>query len=101
MATELQREYIGELAIKKLKEFKEFKELLLANGIVKPDTETINMDTIEGITDRLTDKQASDVIDLLIAREEPYRDTKYADARIKRVINLLDDIKKDIDDWSF
>lgn len=101
MATELQKEYINDLAVKKVKEFKEFKELLVANDIVKADTDTANATTLAEITNRLTDKQAADLIDLLIARDEPYRDERYADKRVKTVIQTLENIKKTIDGWGF
>lgn len=101
MATQLQKDYINDLAVKKVKEFKEFKEVLIANEIVKADTDTANAKTLDEITNRLTDKQAADLIEVLIARAEPYRDENYADKRIKKVIEIVEDIKNQIGNWSF
>lgn len=101
MATKLQREYIKDLAVKKLKEFKEFRELVVSNKIVGADTQTAQENTMDAIIDRITDQQASSIIDILIEKPEPFRDIKYSDTRIKTVINLTDKIDETINDWSF
>ena len=102
MASETQSKYIADLAVKKTKEFKEVKELLVASGIVGDQAETVKQaDTIAAITNALTDLQASQFIDLLIKTKEPERGTAYSKKRIAGVTAILDDIKKEIDDWDF
>lgn len=102
MATQAQSDFIADLAVRKTKEFKEVKEMLIASGIVSENAEMIKQAlSIADITNILTDLQASQFIDLLTKAKEPVRTTTYADKRIKRTINLLDDIKSTIDDWDF
>lgn len=102
MSSPSQSNYIADLAVKKTKEFKEVKELLLANDIIGADAETVkNAPTIAEITNALTDTQASKFIDVLIAAKEPTRGSVYSKKRILSVTTLLDDIKKDIDAWDF
>ena len=73
MASPNQRSYIRDLAVQKLKEFKEFKEMLYANGIVS----------------------------VLQAKEAPARPKTYSQKRSEQVIQLLDEIKATADDWSY
>ena len=102
MASESQSKYIADLAVKKTKEFKEVKELLLANEIIGADAHTVqNAETIDEITNALTDLQASKFIDVLVATKDPERGTAYSKKRIVGVTKLLDEIKSDIDAWDF
>ena len=102
MASEIQSKYIADLAVKKTKEFKEVKELLIANEIIGADAEIVkHAQTIAEITHALTDLQASKLIDVLVATKDPARGTAYSKKRIEKLTALLDDIKKDIDDWDF
>ena len=41
MATDVQRSYIKDLSVQKLKEFKEFKEMIYAAGIVDRDSKIV------------------------------------------------------------
>ena len=102
MATQTQRSYIKDLAVLKLKEYKEFKEMLYANGIVSEDAETVrDAQSIDAILDATTDEQASKMIDALIARPKPVRVKTYSEKRAKRTIELLDKIKARANDWSY
>lgn len=102
MASELQSKYIADLAVKKTKEFKEVKELLIANEIIGADAEIVKTaQTIAEITHALTDLQASKFIDVLVSTKDPDRGTAYSKKRIVTVTNILEDIKKDIDAWDF
>jgi len=102
MASETQSKYIADLAVKKTKEFKEVKELLIANDIIGADAEIVkNAQTIAEITHALTDLQASKFIDVLIATKEPARGTVYSKKRIVSVTGILEDIKKEVDAWDF
>lgn len=102
MATQQQNEYIQDLAVQKTKEFKEVKELLVAKGIVSKDAETVlNAETLSDIVNALTDAQASKLIDALIAKDEPTRGRRYADARMADAIELLEEIQQDIAEWDF
>ena len=102
MATEIQSNYIADLAVKKTKEFKEVKELLLASDIVGDRAEIVkSAETLAEITHALTDLQASKFIDLLIAHKEPVRDKVYAKRRVERTVATLDDIKSTIAGWDF
>ncbi len=102
MASESQKRYIADLSVVKTKEFKEVKELLIASGIVRDSAETVaSAQTIAQVTDALTDFQASQFIDVLIATKEPERSTTYSPKRIEKTTALLDSIKKDIDSWDF
>lgn len=102
MASETQSKYIADLAVKKTKEFKEVKELLIANEIIGADAEIVkSAQTIAEITHALTDLQASKFIDVLVGTKDPARGTAYSKKRIEKVTAILDDIKKDIDAWDF
>lgn len=102
MASETQSKYIADLAVKKTKEFKEVKELLLANDVIGADAETVlKAETIAEITNALTDLQASKFIDVLVATKDPERGTAYSKKRIVTATKLLDEIKSDIDAWDF
>lgn len=101
-ATEAQNKYITDLAVLKTKEFKEVKELLVANGIVKPDAEIVaNAGTIAEINNALTEKQASQFIDVLIATKAPARGKAYGTGRINKAVGILDDIENTVADWGF
>lgn len=102
MASEIQSKYIADLCVAKTKEFKEVKELLVSSGIVKDTSETVmQARDLAEITHALTDLQASQFIDVLINTKEPKRDTVYAKKRVVKMVGVLDDIKKTIDDWGF
>lgn len=102
MASETQSKYIADLVVKKTKEFKEVKELLKANNIVGTDASIVdNAQTIAEITHALTDLQASQFIDVLIATKEPTRGTSYSKKRIVSVTQILDEIKAEVDAWDF
>jgi hypothetical protein len=102
MATPNQSEYIRDLAVRKTKEFKEVKELLVSSGIVGDSAETVvQAGTIAEITNALTDQQASRFIEVLIGTKEPTRQRTYADKRVNKTISALDDIKGTVGGWSF
>lgn len=102
MATETQRSYIKDLAVQRLKEFKEFKEMIYANNIVFEDSETVkNAKSVDEILNATTDLQASKIIEALIAKEAPVRGKTYSAKRSNKVIDMLDNIKKTINDWSY
>lgn len=102
MATENQNRYIADLVVLKLKEFKEVKELLLSSGIIGENAETVQRaETIAEITNALTELQASQFIDRLIALPEPKRDTSYSQKRVLAAGAALDDITEDIRSWDF
>lgn len=102
MATQAQGDFIADLAVRKTKEFKEVKEMLVASGIVSESATMIKQAaSIADITNILTDLQASQFIDLLTKTKEPARGSTYADKRVRRTISILDDIKHTIDDWDF
>ena len=102
MATAAQSEFIADLAVRKTKEFKEVKEMLIASGIVSDNAEIVkSAASIADITNALTDLQASKFIDVLTRAKEPARSSTYADKRAKRTIKTLDEIKRIIDDWDF
>lgn len=105
MASKIQSDYISDLAVKKTKEFKEVKEILLASDIVGTEGENPmlirNAQTIAEITHAMTDSQASKFIDVLTALKEPTRQRVYARKRIEKTVGILDDIKGEIADWNF
>lgn len=102
MATPNQRSFIKDLTVLKLKEFKEFKEMLYANNIVDPSSETVkNADSVDAILDATTDLQASKMIEALQAKQVPVRSRRYSIKRQEKVITLLDKIKATADDWSY
>lgn len=102
MASSNQSKFIADLVVKKTKEFKEVKEILVASGIVTADAEIVKTaGTIDEITHALTDLQASKFIDVLTATKDPARGAVYSKRRIDQASNLVSDIKKTIADWSF
>lgn len=102
MASEIQTKFIQDLAVQKTKEFKEVKEMLLASDIVGDNPETIkNAKSLPEILNAMTDYQASQFIDLLIAAKKPVRQTSYATKRVEKVAQLLDDILNTIEEWDF
>jgi hypothetical protein len=102
MATEAQNKYIADLVVLKTKEFKEVKEILLASGIVSDHAETVkNAQSIAEINNALTDKQASQFIDVLIGTKEPARGRVYSQGRVRKTLAIFDDITKTVDDWGF
>jgi hypothetical protein len=102
MATETQRSYIKDLSVQKLKEFKEFKEMLYANGIVERDAKTVGeADSIDVILDATTDLQASKMIEALLAKKEPIRSKTYSQTRSLKTIECLDKIKEKVRSWNF
>ena len=102
MATEAQTKYITDLAVKKTKEFKEVKELLVASGIVSDKAETVaKAGTLAEISNALTEQQASHFIDVLIATKEPKRERVYSTGRVRKAVAILDDIEKTVADWGF
>lgn len=101
-ATQAQSNYITDLAVLKTKEFKEVKELLVASGIVKENAATVaEAGTIAEINNALTEKQASQFIDVLIATKPPARGRVYGTGRINKAVSILYDIEKTIDSWVF
>lgn len=102
MASQNQSKYIADLVVKKTKEFKEVKELLVSSEIVSADAEVVKTaGTIDEITHALTDLQASKFIDVLVATKDPARGEVYSKKRIEQASGLVDDIKKTIAGWSF
>lgn len=102
MSSKNQKSYIADLVVLKLKEFKEVKELLVSSGIVSDNAEIVAAaQTIDEITDALTDLQASQFIDILIPIPEPKRSTTYSQNRVNKAVTILDSIKEDISGWDF
>lgn len=102
MATPAQSSYIADLAVLRTKEFKEVKELLMSSGIVGSDATIVkDAQTLAEITNALTDLQASNFIEALIATKEPTRSRAYSKRRVEGAAALVDDIKGTIDDWGF
>lgn len=102
MASPNQRSYIKDLAVLRLKEFKEFKEMIYAKGIVSEDAETVaKAESIDAILDATTDEQASRMIEALLEKQPPVRSRTYSDKRAKKTIELLDKIKNTVNDWSY
>jgi hypothetical protein len=102
MASSNQSKFIADLVVKKTKEFKEVKEILVASGIVTADAEIVKTaGTIDEITHALTDLQASKFIDVLTATKDPARGSVYSKRRIEQASTLVTDIKKTISEWSF
>lgn len=102
MATPNQRSYIKDLAVLKLKEFKEFKEMLYANGIVERTSETVaNADSVDAILDATTDLQASKMIEALQAKQVPVRVKTYSRKRYDKVVGLLGKVEETVDNWSY
>ena len=102
MATDIQRSYIKDLSVQKLKEFKEFKEMIYAAGIVDRDSKIVGeAQSIDAILDATTDCQASKMIDALIARKAPIRSRTYSQKRAERTIELLEKIKQTARGWRF
>lgn len=100
MASPTQRDYIKDLSVRKLKEFKELKELIASRGIMGTDTEGFTQSTTaDEILDRLTDKQASELITALLEKSEPVRSRTYSTKRSKQVVDLLDKMKATINGW--
>lgn len=100
MATQTQRDYIKDLSVKKLKEFKELKELIASKGIMGADTLGFTeANTADALLDRMTDKQASELITALLERKEPARSRTYSNRRSKEVIDLLDKMLATIENW--
>ena len=100
MASPIQRDYIKDLSVRRLKEFKELKELIASKGIMGTDTEGFR-DSVSAdeILDRITDKQASELITALLEKKEPVRSRVYSTNRSKQVVDILDDIKRTINGW--
>lgn len=102
MATQAQSKYIADLAVKKLKEFKEVKELLLSTDIVTDNADIVkSAQSIAEITHALDDLQASKFIEVLVDHKEPKRETTYAQRRVQSTVDTLDSIKSTIADWGF
>ena len=102
MSTQTQSEYIRDLAVLKTKEFKEVKELVVANQVVGPDASIVlSANTIDEMTNAMTDQQASKFIDALIATQPPARARAYSQKRVEKTVAALDGIKKTIAGWTF
>lgn len=102
MSTPNQSSYITDLAVIKTKELKEVKELLISKGIVGDDhTVVAQANTLNEITNAITDLQASNLIDALIAKETPTRSRTYSDKRVGNTVSALEKIKADIHGWTF
>ena len=102
MASEIQRSYIKDLAVQRLKEFKEFKEMIVSAKIVSPDSKTVmGADSIDVILDATTDLQASKMIDELLLRKPPVRSRTYSNTRARKTDEALQRIRKKIGDWDF
>lgn len=102
MSTPAQTNYISDLTVLKTKEFKEVKELLVSHNIVSADSSTVmDAGTVAEICNALTDYQASQLIDALVAVKAPDRGRQYAQNRIKKTIATLDSVKSTIADWTF
>ena len=102
MATVAQIRYIEDLAVLKTKEVKEFKESVYSSGIVDPKSEVVaQAETIAQVSNALTDMQASQLIESLVAAKSPLRSRIYSDARVRKTIAALDEAKAIIDEWGF
>ncbi len=102
MASQDQSSYIADLVVLKVKEFKEVRELLVSSQIVGADAQIVkNAQSINEITNALTEQQASRFIDVLLATKDPARGREYSKRRIEQASATLDDIKGTIAEWDF
>lgn len=102
MATKQQSDYIKDLVLKKFGVFKEFKKWLATTGIVRTNGQIFKKSlNLVQINNRLTTAQAS----ALITEMESLQDVSYRDAydqeQIDEVNQLVNDIKIEVNSWTF
>ena len=100
MTTIAQHEYIRNLSIEKLKDFKEFREMVTSHNITDGDT-ALNAPDMSSLLNALTDAQSSQIIDVLIAKPTPNWQRRYSDKRISQASDLMDEVLNDIEEWNF
>lgn len=100
MATKNQVVFIRELSLKKVKDFKEFREMFIAADISKSKTALESKDLTEMMYN-LSDKEASRVIDALKAKPDISFEETYSTKRINQVDKLLTEVLTEIEELDF
>lgn len=101
-ATRQQSEFITDLVLAKFRTFAKFRKWLGTTGIVRTNGQIFKQGVnLLNITNRITQKQASEIITEAQKLEDvEYRDA-YEQEQIDEVNSLLADIGKEIESWTF
>jgi hypothetical protein len=102
MATTDQSAFIKDLVLAKFRSFSEFKKWLATTGIVRTNGQIFSKGlNLKEILNRVTPQQASAIITAM----EPLADVAYKPAydqdQIDEVSELIADIGKEVNSWTF
>lgn len=102
MATREQSEFITDLVLRKFRIFAEFKKWLATTGIVRTNGQIFkqSMNLVQ-ILNRITPKQASEIITAAEAMEDVEYKTAYDQEQIDEVAAIMADIKQEVETWTF
>lgn len=102
MATIDQAAFIKDLVLQKHRNFAEFKKWLATTGIVRTNGQIFSRSmNLKEIMNRVTTKQASAIIEAMQALQDVTYKTAYDPEQVTEVNQLLADIKKETESWTF
>lgn len=101
-ATKQQSSFITDLVLAKFRTFAEFKKWLGGSGIVRTNGQIFKQGVnLLNITNRITEKQASEIITEVTKLEDVEYKGAYDQEQIDEVNDLLAEIKKEVQLWTF
>lgn len=102
MATREQSDFIKDLVLQKFRVFAEFKKWLATTGIVRTNGQIFKqgMNLVQ-IMNRVTPKQATEIITLMERMEDVEYREAYEQEQIDEVNALITEIKEEVSSWTF
>lgn len=102
MATTEQSAFIKDLVLQKFRTFAEFRKWLGTSGIVRTNGQIFKQGVnLLNVTNRITPKQASEIITEVQKLPDIEYKTAYDQEQVDEVNELIADIRKGIDSWTF
>ena len=101
-ATAQQTRFITDLVLQKFREFREFKKWLATTGIVRTNGQIFKQSlNLTVMSNRITQKQASDIITEMQKLEDVEYKTAYDQEQAEEVEKLMKEITEEVSAWTF
>lgn len=101
-ATSQQSDFIKDIVLAKFRTFAEFKKWLATTGIVRTNGQIFKKSlNLVQIMNRITTKQASDIITAAEGLEDVEYKAAYDQEQIDEVNAIMAEIKQEVSSWTF
>lgn len=101
-ATKQQSDFITDLVLAKFRTFADFRKWLGTTGIVRTNGQIFKQGVnLLNITNRITEKQASEIITEAQKLDDVEYKSSYDQEQIDEFNSLMSEIKEEVESWTF